>query len=86
MLLTLKLSDWKLAGQISEYIDRIRGWGYKYVHARQLAHNRHEICIAAMRQRSMWRGPRKSTVQQRQTVNRSKPNGHSAASDPNLIN
>jgi len=46
MLLTLKLPDWQLAERIPEYLDRIRSWDYRYVRARQLAFNRHEICVA----------------------------------------
>ncbi len=48
LLLTLKFTDWKLADQIPEYLDRIRSWGYEVVRARQLLHNRQEICVAAM--------------------------------------
>lgn len=47
LLLTLKLPEWKLAGEIPEYTKRIRSWGYWYVRARQLAYNRREICVAA---------------------------------------
>jgi 23S rRNA (cytidine2498-2'-O)-methyltransferase len=55
MLLTLKLLNWELAEQIPDYLARIRSWGYHYVTARQLAHNRQEICVLAMRERSMRR-------------------------------
>ena len=48
MLLTLKLPDWKLAGEVPSYLMRIRSWGYNLVQSRQLAHNRHEICVAAL--------------------------------------
>ena len=48
LLLTLKLPDWGLAGRVPEYLDRIRGWGYNVVRARQLQHNRREICVAAL--------------------------------------
>ena len=48
MLLTLKLHEWKLAAEVPAYLDRIRGWGCNLVQARQLAHNRHEICVAAL--------------------------------------
>jgi len=47
LLLTLKLSDWGLAGRVPQYLDRVRSWGYNVVHARQLQHNRREICVAA---------------------------------------
>jgi 23S rRNA (cytidine2498-2'-O)-methyltransferase len=48
MILTLKLFDWDLAEQIPAYIERIRSWGYNQVRARQLVHNRQEICVAAL--------------------------------------
>lgn len=57
VLLTLKLPDWKLAESIPEYVERIRSWGYQYVRARQLAYNRQEICVAALRRRQMRRQP-----------------------------
>ena len=37
MLLTLKLPDWKLAGEVPSYLMRIRSWGYNLVQSRQLA-------------------------------------------------
>ena len=55
MLLTLKLPEWELASQIPAYLNRIRSWGYKYVRARQLAFNRQEICVSALKNRSMRR-------------------------------
>jgi 23S rRNA (cytidine2498-2'-O)-methyltransferase len=61
MLLTLKLLDWKLAESIPDYIQRIRSWGYEYVRARQLAFNRQEICVAAMRRRQMRRESKRAS-------------------------
>jgi 23S rRNA (cytidine2498-2'-O)-methyltransferase len=49
LLLTLKLLEWKLADELPAYLDRIRGWGYRTVRARQLSHNRQELCVAARR-------------------------------------
>jgi len=49
LLLTLKLLDWKLADEVSGYLDRVRSWGYSHIRARQLHHNRQEICVAARR-------------------------------------
>lgn len=49
LLLTLKLLEWKLAEQLPEFLDRIRSWGYSHVRARQLHHNRQEVCVAAKR-------------------------------------
>ena len=55
MLLTLKLLEWELAEHIPEYLACIRSWGYTYVRARQLAFNRQEICVAALRSRALRR-------------------------------
>jgi 23S rRNA (cytidine2498-2'-O)-methyltransferase len=49
MILTLKLTDWALADRVPEYLERVRSWGYHVVRARQLQHNRREICVAALR-------------------------------------
>jgi len=49
LLLTLKLLEWKLAEQLPEFLDRVRSWGYGQVRARQLHHNRQEVCVAASR-------------------------------------
>ena len=49
MLLTLKLLEWTLAEEIPAYLDRIHHWGYREVRARQLFHNRQEICVVARR-------------------------------------
>ncbi len=48
MILTLKLPEWSLAAEVPKYLDRIRSWGFNRLHARQLAHNRREICVAAL--------------------------------------
>jgi len=47
MLLTLKLVEWTLAEQVPKYLDRVRSWGFHRVRARQLHHNRQEICVVA---------------------------------------
>jgi 23S rRNA (cytidine2498-2'-O)-methyltransferase len=52
LLLTLKLLDWSLAEQIPKYLSRIQSWGYHRVAARQLSHNRQEICLAALRRKA----------------------------------
>ena len=52
MLLTLKLPEWKLCEEVGSYIERIRSWGFTDVRARQLANNRQEICVAALRSKS----------------------------------
>lgn len=55
MLITIKMPEWNFANEIPKYLSRIRSWGYKYVKPRHLAFNRQEICIAAMKHRSMIR-------------------------------
>ncbi len=49
LILTLKLLDWNLADELPQYLDRIRSWGYGHVRARQLHHNRQEVCVVARR-------------------------------------
>ncbi len=49
LILTLKLSDWDKADEWSEHVERVRSWGYTQVAVRQLAFNRREYCLAAMR-------------------------------------
>jgi 23S rRNA (cytidine2498-2'-O)-methyltransferase len=51
MLLTVKLSEWSVAENIPEYVERVRSWGYSDVTSRQLAFNRQEVCIAARESR-----------------------------------
>ncbi len=48
MLLTLKLFEWRLADELPAWIDRVRSWGFNVVRARQLQHNRQEVCVAAL--------------------------------------
>ncbi len=49
MLLTFKLFEWSLADQIPQFLERIRSWGFQDVRARQLQHNRQEICVACLK-------------------------------------
>ncbi len=49
MLITLKLPNWSLAEEIPRYLLRIRNWGFEHTRARQLQHNRQEICVAVTR-------------------------------------
>jgi 23S rRNA (cytidine2498-2'-O)-methyltransferase len=60
MLVTLKLLQWDLTAELPAQLDRIRSWGYEYVRCRQLAFQRQEVCVAALRSRSMRRpGPKR---------------------------
>ena len=55
MILTLKLTNWQLAAELPTLIDRVRGWGYRDVRTRQLAFNRQELCLVALRSRGQRR-------------------------------
>ena len=61
LLLTLKLLDWKLAEpeRVSEYVKRVKSWGMSDVRVRQLAHNRREFCLAALKRRAQRRWTRR---------------------------
>ena len=47
LVLTMKLPEWEHAQEIPAHIERVRSWGFEWVEARQLAHNRREYCLAA---------------------------------------
>ena len=55
MLITLKLADWKLATELDEHLSRIRSWGFRHIKTRQLAFNRREVCVFAMRRKHLLR-------------------------------
>lgn len=46
MLITLKLGDYKAAGEIPKWVKRIETWNPIDVQVRQLARNRCEVCLA----------------------------------------
>ena len=52
MILTMKLLDWKFASSIDGLLMRVKNWGFKYTKARQLGHNRQEICVVALRHKN----------------------------------
>lgn len=45
IVLTLKLNEWSMAREIPQWIEHVQAMGMKRVRARQLAHNRQEICL-----------------------------------------
>ncbi len=49
LLLTLKLSTDQLVDQLDTYLARIGSWGFDRIAARQLSHNRREICVRAQK-------------------------------------
>ena len=58
MILTLKLPDWKLASEIPKMVERVRAMGFRLVKTRQLAFNRQEFCLVAVRDRHALRASR----------------------------
>ncbi len=51
ILLTIKLPEWSLAEQIHEHLKEVKSWGYKFIRARQMSHNRQEYCLCALRKK-----------------------------------
>lgn len=51
VIMTMKLSDWKIVDDIPAFMKRARGLGFKFVRSRQLAFNRREFCMVAVRDR-----------------------------------
>lgn len=49
LLLTFKLSSYDMLEQVEASAERIRSWGFADVRIRQLASNRRECCVAALR-------------------------------------
>lgn len=67
LLLTLKLPSPELASpeEVAAAIGRVRSWGFADVRTRQLAHNRREYCLAAVRSRGQRRVARRRRVSRR---------------------
>ncbi len=49
MILTFKLSSWDQLRFLDEQLDVIRSLGYPKVRARQLGHNRRELCVVVQK-------------------------------------
>ena len=59
MLLTLKLTDLKMIDQVPDLIQRVKGMGFNLVRTRQLAFNRNEFCLMAIRDQFALRASRR---------------------------
>jgi 23S rRNA (cytidine2498-2'-O)-methyltransferase len=59
LLLTLKLANWTVAQRLPEFVERVKSWGYEDVRCRQLACNHQEVCLAALRTRTLRRTRRR---------------------------
>jgi 23S rRNA (cytidine2498-2'-O)-methyltransferase len=55
LVLTLKLSDWSIASRLPEFVERVRGWGYRDVRTRQLLTGGQEVCLVALRRKALRR-------------------------------
>lgn len=55
MILTLKLSEWEQAKHLESWLKEVRSWGFKYVKVRHLVYNRQELCLVALRRKSLLR-------------------------------
>ncbi len=61
LILTMKLTDWKLVADIPQLIARVREMGFSVVKTRQLAFNRREFCLAAVKDKFVLRIGKKGT-------------------------
>jgi 23S rRNA (cytidine2498-2'-O)-methyltransferase len=59
MVLTVKLSDWSAVSEVPEMMKRVRELGFQVVKARQLAFNRREFCLAAIKNKFTLRKTKK---------------------------
>ncbi len=62
MVLTLKLTDWKLIEDIPALIEQVRSLGFSVVKTRQLAFNRREFCLVGVKDKFVLRSGRKKTA------------------------
>ena len=61
MLLTLKLADLKIVQEVPAMIERVKKMGFNLVRSRQLAFNRNEYCMMAVRDQFALRASRKKS-------------------------
>ena len=59
MVLFLKITDWKMAGNVPSWNQRVSKLGFQVVKTRQLAFNRNEICLVAVRDKFALRASKK---------------------------
>jgi 23S rRNA (cytidine2498-2'-O)-methyltransferase len=55
MLITLKYSQPGRFDELNSIVQRVQSWGYSYVKTRQLAYARQEVCLMALRHKSVRR-------------------------------
>ncbi len=82
LILTLKLLQDKLTGEINQYASTVKSWGFNFVRVRQLAFNRNEVCLIALKRKSLLRFGKVKSKSGKPKPNASTPN----ASTPNIPN
>ena len=60
LIMTMKLTDWKLVNDVPALMKRAGDLGFKFVRSRQLAFNRREFCMVAVKDRYALRKSRKA--------------------------
>jgi 23S rRNA (cytidine2498-2'-O)-methyltransferase len=63
MILTMKIPDWKLIEDVPKLIQRVRELGFSVVKVRQLAFNRQEFCLVAVKDKFELRIGKKRSLQ-----------------------
>jgi 23S rRNA (cytidine2498-2'-O)-methyltransferase len=83
LVLTLKCSEWSVAEQLSKFVERVRGWGYRDVRCRQLVTGGQEICLVALRRKALRRlGKARKHVR---AVSQKRPDeGHTTLPEPHF--
>jgi 23S rRNA (cytidine2498-2'-O)-methyltransferase len=79
LVLTLKFADWGDVEQVPEFVERVRGWGFRDVRVRQLATGGTEVCLAALRRkalRRLGRGSSPGRKRRRDTAHTRPPKPH----------
>ncbi len=72
MVLTLKFSTWKQAERVPEFVEQVRGWGFRDVRTRQLISGGQEICLVALKRKALRRvaGKTRKTSKTRSASNK----------------
>ena len=65
IVLTLKLTDWKLVDDIPGLLKRVRELGFSVVKSRQLAFNRREFCLVAVKDKFVLRSGKQKPGKQK---------------------
>ena len=86
LVLTLKLSEWSVASRIPEFVERVRGWGYRDVRTRQLVTGGQEICLVTLRRKALRRlaGKRTQGKKPRRKVESRVDEPHITPSEPHF--